>query len=535
MFDQNNSFDAIIIGAGFSGLYQLHALRDQLKLNTLTIESGADLGGTWFWNRYPGARCDSESHSYCYMFSEEIYKEWEWSERYPGPKEIRSYLNFVADKLNLKKDIKFNTLVTKARFIESDNKWELTTEGGETYRATYLITGIGCISSANIPSIPGLQDFQGKWYHTGNWPHEEVSFENKRVGQIGTGSTGIQAAPEIAKTAGHLHVFQRTPNYSVPARNAPLSDVFKKQFHDDYEEIKEAVRSTPNGHPFRISETKVFEHNESERKKVYEDAWSKGGLQFRATYQDLTTNKEANDTAADFLREKIKTIVHDKKTADSLSDINYPYAGKRPPIDTNYFETYNKPNVSLVDIRKDPIKEIFDNGLRTFSDEFELDIIVFATGFDAMTGSILKMDIKGRDNSSIKNIWSVGPKTYLGLQVAGFPNMFFLTGPGSPSVLTNMPRAIEQHVDWVTECISHMESNNLNSVEATPEAVESWVDHVNDTANKTLLPKAKHSWYLGANVPGKPRVFMPYTGGLNNYRDICNKIAKDGYAGFLFS
>jgi cation diffusion facilitator CzcD-associated flavoprotein CzcO len=535
MFDQNNSFDAIIIGAGFSGLYQLHALRDQLKLNTLTIESGADLGGTWFWNRYPGARCDSESHSYCYMFSEEIYKEWEWSERYPGPKEIRSYLNFVADKLNLKKDIKFNTLVTKARFIESDNKWELTTEGGETYRATYLITGIGCISSANIPSIPGLQDFQGKWYHTGNWPHEEVSFENKRVGQIGTGSTGIQAAPEIAKTAGHLHVFQRTPNYSVPARNAPLSDVFKKQFHDDYEEIKEAVRSTPNGHPFRISETKVFEHNESERKKVYEDAWSKGGLQFRATYQDLTTNKEANDTAADFLREKIKTIVHDKKTADSLSDINYPYAGKRPPIDTNYFETFNRDNVSLVDLKKESIVKITEDGIETSARHIPLDIIVFATGFDAITGKFMEMDIQGRNELKLSEAWKEGPKTYLGLQTPGFPNLFSITGPGSPSVLCNMPVPIEQHVEWITNCIEHMRKNNIDTCEASEEAANEWVAHVNEAANATLLVTVPHSWYLGANVEGKPRVFMPYAGGMVRYRALCDDVVKHNYAGFVMT
>ncbi len=533
MSGQNNSFDAIIIGAGFSGLYQLHSLRDQLKLNTLTIEYGADLGGTWFWNRYPGARCDSESHSYCYMFSEEIYKEWEWSERYPGPKEIRSYLNFVAEKLNLRRNILFNTLVTKARFIESNNKWELTTQGGDIYHTTYLITGIGCISSANIPNIPGLEDFTGKWYHTGNWPHEDVSFKNKRVGQIGTGSTGIQAVPEIAKTADHLHVFQRTPNYSVPARNAPLSETFKKQVHDSYEEIKKTVRSTPNGHPFRISETNVFENNENERNKVYEEAWEKGGLQFRATYQDLTTNKKANDTAANFLKDKIKTIVHDKTTAQALANIDYPYAGKRPPIDTNYFETFNRNNVSLVDLKRETIVKITEDGIQTSARHIPLDMIVFATGFDAITGKFLDIDIQGRNGLKLSEAWKEGPKTYLGLQTPGFPNMFSITGPGSPSVLCNMPVPIEQHVEWITECIAHMRQNGIDTCEASQEAADEWVTHVNEVANATLLVTVPHSWYLGANIEGKPRVFMPYAGGMARYRVLCDDVVKNNYAGFM--
>ncbi len=533
MSGQNNSFDAIIIGAGFSGLYQLHALRDELKLNTLTIESGGDLGGTWFWNRYPGARCDSESHSYCYMFSEEIYKEWEWSERYPGPKEIRSYLNFVAEKLNLRRNILFNTLVTKARFIESNNKWEVTTQEGDIYHATYLITGIGCISSANIPNIPGLEDFKGKWYHTGNWPHEDVSFKNKRVGQIGTGSTGIQAAPEIAETAGHLHVFQRTPNYSVPARNAPLSEAFKKQVHDSYEEIKKTVRSTPNGHPFKISEKNVFETSEEERKKIYEEAWKKGGLQFRATYQDLTTNKKANDTAADFLKDKIKTIVRDKTTAQALANIDYPYAGKRPPIDTNYFETFNRENVTLVDLKRETIVKITEGGIQTSARHIPLDMIVFATGFDAITGKFLEMDIQGRNGLKLSEAWKEGPKTYLGLQTPGFPNMFSITGPGSPSVLCNMPVPIEQHVEWITDCISHMRQEGIDTCEASQDAANEWVNHVNEAANATLLVSVPHSWYLGANVEGKPRVFMPYAGGMTRYRALCDDVVKNNYAGFV--
>ena len=532
MLDQLKSYDAIIVGAGFSGLYQLHSLRDQLGLDTLVLETGSDLGGTWFWKRYPGARCDSESHSYCYMFSEAIYKEWEWSERYPGPNEIRSYLTFVSKKLDLRKNIKFNTSVEKAHFIEDANQWEITTANGLVCRSTYIITAIGCISSANIPNIPGLEDFTGDWYHTGKWPHENVSFKDKRVGQIGTGSTGIQAAPVIAETAGHLHVFQRTPNYSVPARNAPLTKDFKEYVRDNYEEIKDLVQSTPNGHPFRISTSKVFDSNEDERKKVYEDAWEKGGLQFRATYQDLTTDKKANDTAADFLKSKIKSVVRDKKTAEALSDIDYPYAGKRPPIDTNYFETFNKENVSLVDVKKESILKITKDGIQTNERHIPLDIIVFATGFDAITGKFFEMDIRGRNGVKLKDVWREGPKTYLGLQTPGFPNLFTITGPGSPSVLCNMPPCIEQHVEWISQCLEYMRANHIDTCEADESAATEWVKHVNEAAEATLLVTVPHSWYLGANVEGKPRVFMPYAGGMNRYRALCSDVVKKQYVGF---
>ena len=532
MDKDQNKLDAIIIGAGFSGLYQLHALRDQLDLNVTVFEAGSDLGGTWFWNRYPGARCDSESHSYCYMFSEEIYKEWSWSERYPGPTEIRSYLEFVAHKLDLRKDIVFNTVVTHAHFIEESEEWEVTTNDGNIQRAQFLITAIGCISTANIPDIPGLESFEGEWYHTGNWPKDDVSFDNKRVGQIGTGSTGIQAAPVIAKNAQQLVVFQRTANYSVPARNAPLSKEFKQYVHENFEEIKETVQSTPNGHPFRISTTKVFEETEAQRKARYEAAWEKGGLQFRATYQDLVTNKKANDTAANFLKNKIKAIINDPETAESLSNIDHPYAGKRPPIDTDYFETFNRDNVRLIDLKKHPISRITRQGIEIEGEQIPLDVIVFATGFDAMTGKFFEIDIIGRDNVTLKEAWAEGPSTFLGLQTPGFPNLFSVTGPGSPSVLCNMPVAIEQHVEWITECISFMMNNNVKTCEADHDAARHWGNHVNDTANQTLLPTVKHSWYLGANIKGKPRVFMPYAGGMARYREICEDIAKERYPGF---
>jgi cation diffusion facilitator CzcD-associated flavoprotein CzcO len=533
--DLNAHFDAIVIGAGFSGLYQLHLLRGRLGLKVKVLERGDGVGGTWYWNRYPGARCDSESHSYCYYFDDEILQEWEWSERYPQQPEIVRYMNFVADKLDLKRDIQFGANVTAARYDEGANRWHVETEGGEVFTAKYFITGVGCLSSANVPDIPGRDSFKGDWYHTGQWPHEGVDFTGKRVGQIGTGSTGIQAVPVIAETAEHLTVFQRTANYSIPAKNGPLSDAFKKWAKENTDEIRQIMHASTNGHPFLIAKRNTSDVSDAERQEIYEKAWEVGGLRFRATFQDLLIDKAANDTAAEFLKSKIREIVEDPEKAEVLSTIDHPFATKRPPIDTGYFEAYNRANVSIVDLRKSPIVEITEKGVRTADQEYELDIIVFATGFDAMTGSLLKLGIVGRDGVPLSKAWEAGPRTYLGLQVAGFPNMFTITGPGSPSVLCNMPVAIEQHVEWVADCIEHMEQNGIDRIEPTEEAVTGWVDHVNDAANATLLPQAGHSWYLGANVPGKPRVFMPYAGGMARFRKICNEVAADGYRGFAFS
>ena len=524
--------DALIIGAGFAGMYQLLCLRDRLGLTVRVLEAGEGVGGTWYWNRYPGARCDSESHSYSYYFSEELLQEWEWSERYPQQPEILRYLNHVADRFDLRRDIQFNTRVTAARYDAAANLWRVTTEAGEELAATYLITAVGCLSSANVPAIPGLADFQGAWYHTGQWPHEGVDFAGKRVGQIGTGSTGIQAAPVIAETAAHLTVFQRTANYSVPAHNAPLTPEFKRYMKQNTGEIRRIMHRTPNGHPFEISERSVWDVTPEQREALYEQAWDKGGLQFRATFQDLMVDKKANDTAADFLKRKIHNTVANPETASVLADIDHPYAAKRPPIDSGYFETFNRPNVTLVDLRATPIERITATGVATATTDYPLDIIVFATGFDAMTGPFLRMDIQGRDGIKLADAWSAGPRTYLGLQIAGFPNLFTITGPGSPSVLCNMPVCIEQHVEWITDCIAHLRANHIATIETSDAEADQWVAHVNETANATLLPMAGHSWYLGANVPGKPRVFMPYAGGMNHYRNICANVAADGYRGF---
>ncbi len=532
----DSHFDALVIGAGFSGLYQLLCLRDRLGLSVQVLEAADGVGGTWYWNRYPGARCDSESHSYCYTFSEELWKQWEWSEKYPGPPEIMRYLNHVADKFDLKRDIRFGTRVVSAHYDQVANHWRVSTDAGEVLTAQFLITAVGCLSTANVPNIPGLHAFKGKWYHTGQWPHEGVDFRGKQVGQIGTGSTGIQTAPVIAQTAAHLTVFQRTANYSVPARNGPLTPAFNRWIRDNMEEIRTTMRTAVNGHPFLISDTLTLSISQQERQARYEKAWETGGLRFRGVFRDLVTSNEANATASAFLKDKIRKIVKNPATAQKLADIDHPYAAKRPPIDTDYFETFNRDNVDLVDVRADPIERVTPTGMRLNSGaEIALDIIVFATGFDGMTGSLLKMDIRGREGLSLQKAWAAGPCNYLGLQVAGFPNLFMVTGPGSPSVLCNMPVAIEQHVEWITDCIAHMREHGLQRIEPRQEAVDSWVAQVNAAAEATVLPQAKHSWYLGANIPGKPRVFMPYAGGMAHYRKICADVAAKNYEGFTLS
>jgi cation diffusion facilitator CzcD-associated flavoprotein CzcO len=525
--------DALVIGAGFSGLYQLYCLRERAGLSVKVLEAAGDLGGTWYWNRYPGARCDSESHSYCYFFSKALYQDWEWTERYPGPPEILRYLHHVAERFDLKRDIRFGARVVAAHYDEEENRWEVTTQDGARYRAAYLVCAVGCLSSANVPDIPGLDSFAGRWYHIGEWPHEGVDFRGMRVAQIGTGSTGIQSAPVIAATAKHLTVFQRTAQYSVPARNAPLDEAFRSHVRESYDAIREVVRSTPNGHPFRIQGRNAFDVGDEERHAIYEAAWEKGGLQFRASFRDLVLDRRANDTAAEYIKKKIRAIVRDPNTAAILADIDHPYAAKRPPIDTDYFETFNRDNVTLVDLRAEPIERITAAGIRTRAREYPLDILVFATGFDAMTGPLIRMDIRGRGGLKLGEAWRDGPQTYLGLQAPGFPNLFTVTGPGSPSVLTNMPVAIEQHVEWITDCISWMRTHGIERCEPAVAAAERWGEQVNEAANATLLPLATHSWYLGANVPGKPRVFMPYAGGLARYRALCDEVAAKGYEGFV--
>ncbi|WP_376093902.1 flavin-containing monooxygenase [Roseomonas sp. CCTCC AB2023176] len=527
--------DAIVIGAGFSGLYQLHALRDRLGLSVLALEAAEGVGGTWYWNRYPGARCDSESYSYCFTFSDALVAEWEWSERYPGQAEVLRYLNFVADRLDLRRSICFGARVVSAEYDERANLWRVQGADGGQLSARFLITAVGCLSAANVPDIPGLDTFGGTWHHTGAWPHAGVVFAGKRVGLIGTGSTGIQAAPVIAETAAHLTVFQRTANYSVPARNGPLTPESRRHIRENWAAIRRTMRETTNGHPFRIADRSALEVGPEERDTLYEAAWARGGLQFRATFRDVLTDPAANETAASFIKRKIRAVVRSEATADILADIDHPYAAKRPPIDTDYFETFNRDNVSLVDLRATPVERITSAGIRTSAGDHPLDIIVFATGFDAMTGPLLRLGLRGRGGISLREAWVEGPRSYLGLGIPGFPNLFTITGPGSPSVLCNMPVPIEQHVEWIADCIANLRASGAERIEAKPEAAEQWMEEVGRAAKATLLPQASSSWYLGANVPGKPRAFMPYAGGMTRYRGVCDEVAGRGYEGFALA
>jgi cyclohexanone monooxygenase len=528
------SYDVIVVGAGFAGMYLLHRMRG-LGLSTRVFEQGTGVGGTWYWNRYPGARCDIESMQYSYSFSNELQQEWEWTERFAAQPEILKYANHVADRFNLRSDIQFNTRVASTMFDESAGRWTVATDDGKRYSAQHVIMATGSLSNARTPDFKGLSSFKGKTYHTGQWPHEGVDFTGMRVGVVGTGSSAIQSIPVIAAQAKHLTVFQRTPNYSIPARNHDLTPEYQKDWKDDYAERRRKAREeTRNGVYGKLPTKGAQEDPPEERRKAYDEEWQQGGLHFMATYNDLALDKASNDTAADYVREKIGQIVKDPAVAKLLQPTTYPIGTKRICLDIDYFETFNRDNVTLVDIRNTPIEELTPNGLITGGKEYEFDAIVFATGFDAMTGSFAKVDIRGRGGLTLKDKWAEGPKTYLGLMVTGFPNLFFITGPGSPSVLSNMIVSIEQHVDWITDCLSHMRRKGIGTIEATQKAEDDWVAHVNEVAYKTLFPTA-NSWYMGANIPGKPRVFMPYIGGVQIYRQICNDVVANNYRGFAMS
>ncbi len=524
-------FDAIIVGAGFSGLYQLYRLRG-IGMTVRVLEAGDGVGGTWYWNRYPGARCDVESIEYSFSFSKELQDDWEWSERYAGQAEILRYLNHVADRFDLRRDIQFNTRVAAAHYHEQHNHWRITTQAGEQVTATYCIMATGCLSAARLPDIEGRESFQGRMYHTGAWPHEGVDFSGQRVAVIGTGSSAIQSIPVIAEQAAQLYVFQRTPNYSIPARNYPLTPEYKRAVKAHYEEIRRTARESAFGVCFDPRDDAALAVSHEERMAEYERRWQKGGLSFLTAFNDLLISDEANATAAEFVRQKIREIVKDPQVAEDLAPKDYPIGTKRICADTNYFETFNRDNVTLINLRKHPIEAITPTGIRTTSGEYAVDAIVFATGFDAMTGALAKIDIRGRSGEALRDQWAAGPRTYLGLMSAGFPNMFMITGPGSPSVLSNMVVSIEQHVDWVTDCITYLHEHDLQIIEPTREAQDAWVDHVNEVASYTLFPKAA-SWYMGANIPGKPRIFMPYAGGVHAYAQRCSEVAAKGYEGFL--
>jgi cyclohexanone monooxygenase len=521
--------DAVVVGAGFAGLYMLHRLR-QLGLKTQVFEAGDGVGGTWYWNRYPGARCDVESMQYSYSFSPELQQEWEWTERYPRQDEILRYINHVADRFALRSDIQLETRVTAANWNEQQRTWTVTTDRGDEIVARFLISAAGCLSAGRVPDINGLENFKGKWYHTGNWPHQPVDFTGQRVGVIGTGSSGIQAIPAIARQASQLTVFQRTPNFSIPAWNRSLSADEQKEWKAKYPEYREKARATRSGILYDYSTRGTFDVDEQERQHEYERRWKRGGANYTHAFNDLFFNREANDQAAEFVRNKIRSIVKNPEVASKLAPTDHAIGTKRICVDTDYYATFNLPHVRLVDIKASPIEEIVPTGIRTKDATYEMDSIVFATGYDAVTGSLDRIAIRGRGGLALKQKWTEGPRTYLGIMTAGFPNLFFITGPGSPSVLTNVVVAIEQHVDWIARCLQYMQQKQLQVAEANADAENGWVAHVNEVADKTLFPTTA-SWYTGANVPGKPRVFLPYVGGLGNYTVICDQVAADGYRG----
>jgi cyclohexanone monooxygenase len=527
-------FDAIIIGAGVGGLYAIYRLR-KLGLKVRAFEAGGEVGGTWHWNRYPGCRCDVESMEYSYSFSDELQQEWHWPERYGTQPEILRYINHVADRFDLRRDIEFNTRIEAAVFDSMANTWTVTTDKGDTATARFCIMATGNLSTPRRPNYPGLESFQGKWYHTGLWPHEGIDFTGSRVGVIGTGSSGVQSIPIIAEQAKHLYVFQRTANFSLPARNARLDPEKEHAHKSQYPERRRAAFDTPfgiAGYPTPVKS--ALDATEEERRRAYEAKWAEGGsISFLYSFTDLLVNKEANETASEFVRQQIRATVNDPKTAELLCPTDHPIGTKRLILDTDYYETYNRDNVTLVDIRSKPITEITASGLRTAGADYALDAIVFATGFDAMTGAMKEIDIHTDAGLSIRVKWENGPRTYLGIMVAGFPNLFMITGPQSPGVKSQMILACEQHVDWIADCVQYLRKRGFSRIEAEEDAEDAWVQHNNEVADRTLYPLA-NSWYVGANIPGKPRVFMPYVGGVSAYKKKCDEVAAGGYEGFRF-
>jgi cyclohexanone monooxygenase len=526
-------YDAVIIGAGFAGLYMLHRLR-KLGLCARVYERGDGVGGTWYWNRYPGARCDTESVTYSFSFDDDLQQQWNWSERYAPQSEILAYANHVADRFDLKRDIRFKTSVTTAHYDEASQRWLVETDDGARVAARFLISAVGCLSAAALPDYPGLDDFKGEWYHTGHWPHEPVSFTGKRVGIVGTGSSGVQSTIAIAQEAKHLTVFQRTPNYSVPAWNGPLDPQATQALKANYAEWRARSRYAQIGIPFDSNGKSAKLVPPDERERDLEAAWADGGFNFVMAYPDLLTDLESNRLAAEFVARKIREKVKDPATAAKLIPTDHPLGTKRMCVDTGYYETFNRDNVSLVDIRSAPIERITATGIRTREADYVLDMIVFATGFDAITGPLMKLDIRGRGGLALKDKWAEGPRTYLGLSTVGFPNFFMITGPGSPSVLSNMLMSIEQHVDWMAECIATMQARHLASIEPTADAEDAWVQTVHEVGHTTLYPHVA-SWYTGANIPGKQRLFTPYAGGVGTYRRVCEDVVARDYAGFEFS
>lgn len=522
--------DAVVIGAGFAGLRALNTLRAMGK-KVVVLEAGAGIGGVWYHNGYPGARCDVESYDYSYSFSSELEQEWRWSERYATQPEILRYINHVADRFDLRKDILLNTRMTRSAYDEARARWTIDTADGQQWDCQYLVMCVGQLSTTKAPDYPGLDSFRGRIIHSGHWPKEPVDLAGKRVAIIGTGSSGMQMTPVIAKVASHLTVFQRTPNYSIPAANAPVTDEEDRQVKAHYKERRDRAWNSPTGLGFMPNRKSALEASPEEREQVYEAAWNRLGFGFALAYYDILLDKAANDTAAEFIRAKIGAVIDDPVLRDKLTPKGHPFAARRPSVDSGYFQAFNRPNVELADLREAPIIEFTPEGIRTGAKLHSFDVIIFATGFDAFTGSLLKPDIIGRGGRLLRDKWSAGPVTQLGVAVSEFPNMLIVVGPGSPSLLSNVMVSTEEQIDWLAALIRKMDADGIVEFEAEPAAERVWVEHVNARARETLYLSAD-SYYNGAEVQGKPRVFMPYSGGVRGYRRILHACAAEGYSGF---
>ena len=525
--------DVLVIGAGFAGLRALYRFRG-LGYKVKVIEASEDVGGVWYHNGYPGARCDVESYDYSYSFSPELEQEWRWTERYATQPEILRYINHVVERFDLRKDIQFNTRMKSATYDESQARWTIKTEDGETFQSQFLLMCVGQLSTTKSPSYLGLSDYQGEVIHSGMWPKHEVIYAGKRVGIIGTGSSGMQMTPVIAKQAKHLTVFQRTANYSIPAANAPVTDEEDAQVKAQYRERRERAWNSATGLGFMPNKTSALDVSPEEREKAYEASWNRLGFGFALTYYDILLNKQANDTAADFIRRKIAGVVNDPVVRDKLLPKNHAFAARRPSVDSGYFQAFNRDNVVLADVRESPIVEFKAEGIRTTTKLYELDMVIFATGFDVFTGSLFKPDIIGRNGMTLKKKWSDGPVTHLGVGVSDFPNLFIVVGPGSPSLLSNVMVSTEEQIDWMAAFVEHMKANKQTVFEVQPDAEKDWGHHINERVKETLY-LSTDSYYNGAEVQGKPRVFMPYSGGVRGYRRILHKCAAEGYTGFSFT
>jgi cation diffusion facilitator CzcD-associated flavoprotein CzcO len=521
--------DALVIGAGVTGIYQLYGLL-QKGIKAKIFEAGSGVGGTWYWNRYPGARFDSESYSYAYSFSEELLQEWNWKEHYSGQPENEQYLNYVTDKFELRPNIRFNSRIKSVYFNDASGRWDVETEDGYRASAQFVIAAVGILSANNMPDIPGIDTFKGDSFHTSRWPKEAVDFSNKRVGVIGTGATAIQLIPEVAKQAGHLSVFQRTPQYAAPLRNSLIGDHEQQKIKDDYPETFRKCDETFGGFMHDFDPRSALEVSPEVREAFFEEIWAQPGFsKWFGCFHDIMTSNEANELYAEFVRKKIRERITDKDLAEKLVPKDYPFGAKRVPMETGYYEAYNRDNVTLIDVNESPIQSITAKGVKTADAEYELDVIIYATGFDAITGELTRMDIRGRGGESIKDKWADGPRTYMTVQTADFPNLFI---PGG-AVFCNFTRCAEVITEWICECIGYMKDKGHTLIETTVEAEDAWIEHANSLTDGMIFTKTD-SWFMGSNIPGKKRQFLFYAAGAPAFRDKCADVASKDYEGFIF-